>query len=214
MMSKISILIIDDSVIFSQGLALLLKQYPEKIEEVNITHNYNSALKVLKEKDVSVCLLDLNFESKEYTGFTIAKKIKELYPNIKIIILTQQAKVDYYTTLFEEINVDGYLDKQLGIEETLESLQTVMKGEKYIDKNIQQMLEIGKWLDISNREKEIINLLVTGMTQKEIAEKLFISNRTVETHIKNLTKKMNAKNSVQLVSIYTEYKKGNRENMH
>lgn len=212
MKQKISVLIVDDSLIFSQGLALLLQQYPDKISAVHIAHNFNTALQFLKEEKITICILDLNFESKEYTGFTIAQKVKEIYPRIKIIVLTQQAKVDYYHMLFEEIHVDGYLDKQLGIEETLESLETVMRGEKYIDKNIKTMLEIGKWLDISDREKEIITLLSEGLTQKEIANQLYISNRTVETHIKNLSKKMGAKNSVHLISIYTEYKKGNREN--
>ena len=213
MNSKLNLLIVDDSLIFTQGLSLLLKQYPETIDQIHIAHNYDNALNILKSNKIDVCVLDLNFESREYTGFTIAKKIKEIYPLVKIIILTQQAKVDYHQILFEDINVDGYLDKQLGIEETLESLQTVMRGEKYIDKNIQNMLDIGKWLDISDREKEIIHLLSAGLTQKEIAGKLFISNRTVETHIKNLTTKIGAKNSVHLVSIYTEYKKGNRENI-
>lgn len=213
MSTKINLLIVDDSLIFTQGLSLLLKQYPERIHEIHIAHNYDSTLHLLKSNKIQVCILDLNFESKEYTGFTIAKKIKELHPLVKIIILTQQAKVDYHQILFEDIHVDGYLDKQLGIEETLESLQTVMRGEKYIDQNIQNMLDIGKWLDISDREKEIIHLLSNGLTQKEIASQLFISNRTVETHVKNLTTKIGAKNSVHLVSIYTEYKKGNRENI-
>lgn len=213
MKSKINILIVDDSLIFTQGLSLLLKQYPETIHQIHVAHDYDTALNILKSNKIEVCVLDLNFESREYTGFTIAKKIKEIYPLVKIIILTQQAKVDYHQILFEDINVDGYLDKQLGIEETLESLQTVMRGEKYIDQNIQHMLDIGKWLDISDREKEIIHLLSAGLTQKEIANELFISNRTVETHVKNLTTKIGAKNSVHLVSIYTEYKKGNRENI-
>ena len=206
-----NIIIVDDSKLFSQGLAVLLNQYPEKIEQVFLASNYNDALEILSKHYISIMLLDLNFESDYYSGFTIAKKVKELYPKIKIIILTQQAKIDNYEILFNDINVDGYLDKQLGVEETLAALEAVRNNEKYIDSNIKSMLQIGKWLDISNREKQIINLLTNGLTQKEIASKLFISNRTVESHIKNLTQKIGAKNSVHLVSIYTEYKNGNRE---
>ena len=170
---KYDILIVDDSVLFSQGLVSLLE---------------------------------------DYDGFDIARKVKAFHPKVKIIILTQQAKIDNYEVLFNEINVDGYLDKQLGIEETLGALTAVMNGERYIDKNIKDMLDIGKWLNISNREKDVISLLSSGFTQKEIAEKLHISSRTVETHIKNLTNKMDAKNATHLVSIYTKYRKGNREN--
>lgn len=208
---QLNILIVDDSKLFSQGLAVLLSQYPNEVKSIEIAKNYNEALQSLSKHLIDVILLDINFESNDYSGFTIAKKVKELYPNIKIIILTQQAKIDNYEILFNELNVDGYLDKQLGIEDTLAALKAVSKGGKYIDKSIESMLQIGKWLDISNREKQIINLLTSGLTQKEIAEQLFISNRTVESHIKNLTTKIGAKNSVHLVSIYSEYKNGNRE---
>ena len=214
MANKNDIIIIDDSVIFSQGLLLLLEQYPDKVNTVFIAHNFHQALNTLAEKRINVALLDLNFESEDYNGFVIAKKIKEFYPDIKVIILTQQAKIENYEILFNEIHVDGYLDKQLGIEETLGALDAVMKGEHYVDKNIKAMLEIGKWLDVSKREKEVIKLLSVGLTQKEIAEKLFISNRTVESHIKNLTKKMGAKNTAHLVTIYTNYTSRNRERYH
>ncbi|BAO76873.1 response regulator transcription factor [Winogradskyella sp. PG-2] len=210
-MKKLDILIVDDSKLFSQGLALLLEQNTDEINSVRLASNYNEALKILTNDDISVILLDINFESSNYSGFTIAKKVKELYPKIKIIILTQQAKIDNYEILFNDLKVDGYLDKQLGVDDTLAALNAVSKGEKYVDKSIESMLQIGKWLDISNREKQIINLLTIGLTQKEIADRLFISSRTVETHIKNLTVKIGAKNSVHLVSIYSEYKNGNRE---
>ena len=209
---KSNVLIVDDSVIFSQGLASLLEQYPDYVKSIRVSHNFQQTLSILSTKTITTLILDLNFESENYDGFDIAKKVKTFYPKIKIIILTQKAKIDNYEVLFNDIHVDGYLDKQLGIEETLGALTTVMNGGIYIDKNIKAMLEIGKWLNISNREKEVINLLTIGLTQKEIAEQLNISNRTVETHIKNLAIKMEAKNTAHLVSIYTKYKNGNREN--
>ena len=153
MSNKANILIVDDSLIFSQGLALLLEQYPKQVSSVIVAHNYQQTLSLLTKEKISILILDLNFESEDYNGFVIAKKVKNLYPKIKIIILTQQAKIDNYETLFNDIEVDGYLDKQLGVEETLEALNCVMNGEKYVDKNIKSMLEIGRWLDISKREK-------------------------------------------------------------
>ena len=210
--TRLDILIVDDSVIFSQGMVSLLEQYPDYVKSIKVAHNYERALSILLSKTVNTLILDLNFESEDYNGFVIAKKVKDLYPKIKIIILTQEAKIDNYEVLFNQIHVDGYLDKQLGIEETLGALEAVINGDKYVDKNIKAMLEIGKWLNISSREKDVINLLSKGFTQKEIAKKLYIGNRTVETHVKNLTTKMDAKNTTHLVSIYTKYKNGNREN--
>ncbi|MCL4151486.1 UNVERIFIED_CONTAM: hypothetical protein GTU68_050582 [Idotea baltica] len=66
-------------------------------------------------------------------------------------------------------------------------------------------------MEISKREKEIVELLAQGLTQKEIANRLFISIRTVETHIKNCTQKLDARNTVNLISIYVSYKNANRE---
>lgn len=210
---KSRILIVDDSIIFSQGLSLLLKQFPKEVESIFTAHNYEEALAYLSSENITTLLLDLNFESKDYSGFDLAKIIKESYPGKKVIILSQQAKVENYQVLFNEIGVDGYLDKQLGIDETLGALRAVMNGEKFLDKNISSMLSLGKWLDLSKREKDVVDLLSGGLTQKEIAHDLNISRRTVETHIKNMTKKVGAKNSVELVSLYTEYRKGNRERL-
>ena len=210
---KSNILIVDDSLIFSQGLMVLLEQFPDYVGILKLAHNYKQTLSILANEKISILILDLNFESEDYNGFDIAKKVKLIYPHIKIIILTQEAKIDNYEILFNDIKVDGYLDKQLGIEETLGALTAVTNGKIYIDKNIENMLEIGKWLNISNREKDVINLLSSGLTQKEIADKLCISKRTVETHIKNLTLKMKVKNTTHLVSIYLNYKNGNREPM-
>lgn len=211
MKDKLNILIADDSVLFSQGLAILLKQESEIINSVKIAHNYHHTLEVLASHSIDILFLDLNFETEEFNGFVIAKKVKEIRPNIRVIVLTQQAKIDNYHKLIIEIKVDGYLDKQLGVENTIAALQAVCRGEKYIDKNIQDMLEIGKWMDISKREKEVIELLSLGYSQKKIAEQLFISPRTVETHVKNLTQKIHASNTVQLVATYMKYKSANRE---
>jgi DNA-binding NarL/FixJ family response regulator len=212
MFKKVSVLISDDSVLFAQGLSLLLQQCPDVVSSIALAHNYQQTLAVLQSTKIDILILDLNFENENFNGFTIAAKVKKNYPNVKIIILTQQAKIDNYEILFNEIDVSGYLDKQLGLETTLEAIQKVANGEKYIDDNIKKMLEIGKWLNISSREKEVIELLTEGYLQKEVADKLFISHRTVETHIKNLLKRMNAKNSAHLISIYLNYKNANREN--
>lgn len=209
--TKSDILIVDDSVIFSQGLVSLLEDFSDYVNSIKVAHNYQQTLNLLATHTVTILILDLNFESEDYDGFDIAKKVKALYPKLKVIILTQQAKIDNYESLINDIDVDGYLDKQLGIEETLGALTAVVNGQKYIDKNIMNMLEIGKWLKISNREKDVINLLSEGLTQKEIASELHISTRTIETHVRNLLLKIGAKNTTHLVSIYTKYRNGNRE---
>jgi DNA-binding NarL/FixJ family response regulator len=206
-----AILVIDDSIIFSQGLQALLIQH-EKIASIELAHDYSSAMGMLRNHKIDIVILDLNFTDSDYDGFIIARKVKQLYPAIKIIILTQCAQIDHYETLIKKLKVNAYLDKKLGIEETTAALNAVLLGETYIDKNISEMLSIGRWLAISKREREVINLLVGGSSQKEIGAKLFISPKTVESHVRNLCHKLKAKNSIELASMYVKYRSANREN--
>lgn len=210
MKSYLKILIVEDSIIFAQGLELLLEQHP-LIQSICTVCDFDSTLNKLKKDLIDVIILDLNFDTKEYDGFIIAKKVKQLYPYIKIMVLTQHTRISHYNRLFNECNVDAYLDKQLGIDETFYAINKILNGEKYIDNNISEMLDIEEWIKASARETDVIDLLIEGLTQKEIGDKLFISSKTVEVHVRNLFDKFDVKNSVQLVAKYLKYKNANRE---
>ncbi len=212
MKSYLKILVVEDSLIFAQGIQLLLQQHL-LVEKTLHTDNYKSTLDILKEEAIDIILLDLNFETKEYDGFTIAQKVKQLYPKIKIMILTQNTRIAHYEKLFNELDVDAYLDKQLGVKETFTAINEVINDRKYIDYNISQMLEIESWMRISKRENDILEKLSKGNIQKEIADQLYISPRTVEVHVRNLFKKFNVKNVAELMSKYIKYKNANRENI-
>ncbi len=155
----------------------------------------------------------MNFETKHFDGFTIAKKIRQQYPKIKIIVLSQHTRKQYYEKLINDNLADAYLDKQLGVEETYTALETVLKDDQYIDKNIVEMLEIETWMHVSNREREVIELLSEGLTQKEVADRLCIAPKTVEVHIRNLFERFEVKNTTELVVKYLRYKNANREDI-
>ena len=212
LMKNLKVLIVEDSVIFSEGLRLILEQHAS-INKVYLAHNFNDTLDILITASIDIIFLDLNFETSDYDGFIIAKKIKELYSDIKIIVLTQHARIYIYEKLFNECKVDAYLDKQLGAEDMFFAIEQVINNEKYVDRNISEILEIEQWLKISKREGEVILLLMDGLAQKEIASKLNISPKTVEKHIFNLMKKFKVKNSVELITKYMRYINGNRENL-
>ena len=210
-MKKINILIVEDHLGFAQGMQLLLTQH-QGVDEIFIVCDFQGALNSLKQKSIDIVILDLNFETNEYDGFTIANKVKQLYPDIKIMILTQHAKKSHYQRLFNECKVDAYLDKKLGIDETYYAIDEIMSGKTYIDHSIKDMLEIEVWMKISDREKEVIAYLIKGLTQKEIADRMYIVPKTVEVHVRNLFKKLNVKNSVELIAKYMKYKNANRDN--
>ena len=211
MKKQIHILLVEDSLSYIQGMQLLLSQHPD-IKSVDYAHDAENTFSFLEKNTVDIILLDLGFNTEEFNGFDIAKKIKETYPQVKVLILSQHIRKHYYKRLFDECMVDGYLDKELGIEEIYDAISHVMKGGKYIDSNIKSILEIEEWMKVSEREKDVIILLSKGLAQKEVAHKLCISQKTVETHIGNLLKKFEVKNSVELVRRYIRYRNANREN--
>lgn len=208
----LNILVAEDSLIFAQGIQLLLEQHP-LVKKTLHAVDYKSTLDVLKKENIDIIILDLNFETKEYDGFIIADKVRQLYPKIKIMILTQNTRIAHYERLFNEYDVDAYLDKQLGVDETFTAITEVANNRKYIDYNISQMLEIESWMRISKREHDILKNLSKGSIQKEIADKLCISPRTVEVHVRNLFKKFKVKNVAELMTKYMKYKNANRENI-
>jgi DNA-binding NarL/FixJ family response regulator len=212
MKNQVDILIVEDSKSYAQGMELLLLQHP-LVNNVNYASNYEIALETLKKTAIQVVLLDLNFQTNQYDGFVIAKKIRQQYPEIKIIVLTQHTRKHHYKRLIDEKLSDAYLDKQLGIEETFEALDVVLAGQVYVDKNILEMMDINSWMRISKREQEVLDYLVKGKTQKETADILCISPKTVAKHIRNLMERFNVKNTTELVAKYIKYKNGNRENI-
>ncbi len=212
MKNNLSVLVVEDSLIFSEGMELILKQHTA-IKEVYTAHNLKDTIARIRKTAIDIIFLDLNFETKEYDGFTIAKKVKEQQEAIKIIVLTQYARVYVYEKLFKECKVDAYLDKQLGTNELFLALEKVMQGEIYINSNIESIMNIKKWWKISKREKQVVPLLVQGYTQKEVADRLNISARTVENHITSIMRKLEVKNSVELAAKYVLYVNGNRENL-
>lgn len=207
-----NILLVEDSRSFAQGMELLLRQHSE-VAEVFYTAGFEESLEILSYEKIHVVILDLNFETKRYDGFVIAKKIRQQYPAIKIIILSQHTRKGYYNRLFNEGLADAYLDKQLGIEETFAALDAVRKGKQYIDRNITEMLEIETWMHVSKREREVIEVLSQGLTQKEAADQLFIAPKTIEVHIRNLFERFSVKNTTELVVKYLKYKNANREDV-
>ena len=210
MKKKLSVLIVDDSVIFSEGLEQLLSHHP-LVSKITLAHNYEKAFEFLQSKTVDVMILDLNFDSSDYDGFKIAEEVKNDFQNVRIIVLTQHAKVDHYEKLVDEYGVEGYLDKQLSVKQMFKAIEKVMAGENYIDANIRKMLDDGRWLKLSKREKEVLTVLSKGHTQKEAAAELFVEPKTIESHIRNLCQRFNANNSVELVSMYIRYKSAYRE---
>lgn len=151
-------------------------------------------------------LLDLNLPNKN--GIDILKDIKHLYPGIKVIILTMYNKESVIKRV-KQLGADGFLLKNCSSDDLMNALDSVFESDVfYSGKGVKtSVVETDGFLEkikITRREKDIITELVKGLNVPQIAEKLFISVHTVETHKKNIFKKLNIHNSIDLVKFVNE----------
>ena len=205
-----NILIADDHQLFIEGLSMLVSRI-EDIHIVGQAKNGKEVLELCKKQKIDLILMDL--EMPEMGGIEATEIIKHDSPYIKIIAVTM---LNDYNTIKKALRsgMDGYVVKNLGISELQNAIETVMKGQIYISPEISNILALGvagrkpNQLYIpalTRREKEIIELIVNGLTNDAIAEKLFLSPLTVSTHRKNVLSKLNLKNTAMLVKYVGDY---------
>lgn len=205
--ADIKLLIADDHEIFRDGFKLMLTKYPFIILTGEAENG--SQLIELAKKDVpDVIITDIKMPVMD--GIEATKKIIELYPSIGIIGLSMFDEDDLIIDMLEA-GAKGYLLKNAGKQQIIEAIETVYKDEPYYCKNtsrkLTQMIASSKFnpykkqekVDFSEREIEIIELICKEQTNKEIADKLFLSVRTVEGHRLKILEKMSVKNTVGLV---------------
>jgi two-component system, NarL family, response regulator NreC len=203
----IKVFITDDHELYLEGLCLLLKKQ-EGVEVVGTSLSGKELLAKLPGTDTEVLLLDVNLPDIEEEE--LLKRIRQERPTIKVLYLTMMRGTRYIHKLMK-YGVQGYLLKNAGIEELNTAIRTVASGGEYFSKEInifdvnndfrntitiddKQVSEI-----LSKREIEILKLICKEFSNGEIAEKLFLSISTVETHRKNLIAKLGVNNTVGLV---------------
>lgn len=206
-METIKIIIVDDHKIIRDGLRSLLLGSGEIEIIAEAGHGYQ-LFDLLKEKQPDVIVLDIALP--KISGIEITKIISKDYPRIKILILT--ANTDEHTFISSvKAGAKGFLPKNTSKEEFVEAVKIVYTGKHYFGNNISETLykALTDFLvngkdnhqeeKLSAREIDIIRLFALGHSYKEIAERLYISTRTVETHKNNILKKLGLKNTVDLV---------------
>ena len=201
-MKEIKISIADDHDLFRSGLVELLK----KQQDFNIISNVSNgrALILSLETNVpDVILLDLAMP--EMNGFEALEKISKTHPQIRIIIISMHDDGNYIAKC-AKYGAFGYLLKNADEEELIEAIHRVNNGKKYYNADISEKM-IDKMVSpddnlkkLSKKESEILQFLTEGLTTKEIASRLYISTRTVETHRANMLKKLDARNTAELIS--------------
>lgn len=193
------ILLADDHFLVLEGLEVLLSTF-DFVKSTQSVINYMEMKEVLKHETFDVLLLDIHFG--KHDGRVIITEIKKMMPAIKIIALTSHSDA---TTVKSSFNAgfDGYLLKIDNREEIEKALKAVSSNEKYFSPKTQQVFfenQVSKnKVALTEREKEILQLIVEEKTTKEIAEQLYLSEKTIETHRGNIMIKLDVKNIAGMV---------------
>lgn len=208
MKPKIKVLIVEDNQLFREGLKSLLapNSHYEIIAEAP---DGLEALRLVRKIQPDFILLDLSMP--KLNGISVIKEIKSIYPDIKILALTIHESDDFVLQAFDA-GANGYCVKDSSLPELKIAIQTVLEGKTYIspqisDQVMEGYLERSKtlkkksdWDTITQREREVLKLVAEGYKNKQIAELLHISVKTVEKHRANIMKKLDLHNASELTA--------------
>lgn len=206
-MKQIKILIADDHKIFREGLAELLG----KEKHLKVVAGVGSGAEVhqvMQDQEVDLILMDIDMG--ETNGIEITAEIKKIYPEVKVLTLSMHGEKNYILKMLEA-GANGYILKNAGKEEMVNAIQTAAEGNTYFSSQVSAKLlehlsnpggaskKKQEDTPLTDREIEVLILISEEYSNPEIAEKLFISVRTVDTHRRNLLDKLGVKNTAGLV---------------
>lgn len=205
--AKYRILLADDHILIRHGIKKIIEQ-DETFEVVGEVSNGKELMEALEQTLVDLIILDISMPGTG--GLEAIEMVKAKYPDIRILMLTMHKKKQYFYNAMSA-GADGYLIKDDSEEELLVALEKVVSGKRYISPFMIDdfaddvaLIYSGKakspFQDLTKREKEILHLVVKGFTSRKMAEHLNISQRTVDHHRSNLLRKLDGKNSVDLVN--------------
>jgi len=209
MVHKKTILIIDDHPLFREGLKAIIER-DNRFEVVGEAGNGREGLRLAKELKPDLALVDMSLP--DQSGIQLTRELKNASLKTRIMMITMHSKVDYIVKAFQA-GATGYVVKESASERLLQGMDTVLKGEYFMDssvshkvvKKLMQFSEKGAKITdasydtLTPREQEIMVLLAEGLSSKEIADKLFISPKTVDNHRSNIFRKLNLHSVIELI---------------
>ena len=207
--NTIKLLLVDDHLMFLEGLQSLF-QDENTIEISGVATNGKKALEFLEKHSVNIVITDISMP--EIDGFELISTIKKKYPKTCVLVLSMHNEPRIISKLIKQ-HINRYLLKNAEKEELLKAINLLVKGENYFSEEVKKIYtensfsrkkRTGFVPELSKREKEVLKLITEEYTAKEIAEKLFISQHTVESHRKNIFSKLNVKNMAGLVKYTIE----------
>ncbi|WP_109564810.1 response regulator [Jannaschia seohaensis] len=201
--APIRVLVVDDHAMVADGLRALLETYDD-LEVVGTCRDGQSAVEACAKQAPNVVLLDLNMP--RMNGLAATEILQERYPAIAVLILSMHDTPEYVATAMRHGAV-GYCLKDQPGDEIRRAIETVARGERYLCPGAEEALEPGPdgTEPLTSREQTILLLLARGRSNKEVAHELDISVRTVETHRKNIKRKLGISSTAGLTRYAMEH---------
>lgn len=195
---KIRTIIVDDHRILRDGVKVLLREMGN-VELVGEASNGLELLPLLSGCQVDLVLMDINMP--KMNGIEATRETLRLCPNIKIIVLSMHNDIGSYDTMVQ-LGVDGFLLKESNYDELAKAIESVMDGRPYFSQELLLNLlrakkEVSR-IQITQREKDVLQLICEGLSTSEIADKLFLSVSSIEKYRAELLVKTNSPNSTAL----------------
>ncbi|HEY9842548.1 MAG: response regulator [Candidatus Sericytochromatia bacterium] len=198
----IRILIADDHAIVREGLKQILTGLPD-LKVTAEAASGQETLARLEGRDVDLVILDINLG--DHSGLEVLGQIRQLYPKLPVLILTMHSEKQYATRMLKA-GAAGFLNKGSASEELVAALRKIAKGGRYITQSLaeQLVMDIGQPTEVpherlSDREFEVFRLIAAGRKNKEIAEELFLSEKTVSTYQSRILEKMQLENRAGII---------------
>lgn len=206
----INVMLVDDHAILRDGLKTIIS-LEHDMNVIGEATGGKEMVALLGKECPHVIVMDINMP--EQDGIELTKIVKREYPEVKVLILTMYKHDEYFMSAIKE-GADGYLLKDSPSDQVIDAIRTVFKGESIIHPAMtkklinyhQQGIQQTEDTTLTEREKEVLVCLVEGLSNKEIAQRLFISDKTVKIHVSKIFKKLDVKSRSQVVIYAVQHK--------
>ena len=200
------ILIVDDHPIVRQGIRLLVDQEAD-LMICGEAESASEALKITDQSKPNVAIVDLSL--RESSGLELIKDFKIRHPDLKILVLSMRDE-SFYAERVLRAGARGYITKEEGTEKVIEGIRSILAGQVYLSERLASKM-INKWVDggsdkggplvqnLTDRELQIFELIGTGLSTREIAEKLHLSIKTIESHREHIKAKLDLSTATELL---------------
>ena len=204
-----TLIIVDDHPLLRDGLKSIIDR-DTRFEVVGEAGSYAGAINLINKNKPNLAVVDISLPDRN--GIELASAILEISPDTGILMVSAHSKISYITEAFKA-GAKGYISKDSASTKLLEGLEAIALGEHYMDGSIsfkvlkkltnslddEENFTDNSYKTLTSREQEVMRLLAEGLSNKQIAKKLFISPKTVENHRSNIMKKLDLKGIVELV---------------